>query len=96
MAGNYPDGVTGNEYQISGADREFTDERTVYCPNENCEQYENAQDVTFDLQGYKDQEWGTWTCPVCKLDHEYEAEVDRNDGPDPDDWRDEQFARGMD
>lgn len=96
MSGYYPEGVTGNEYQIAGPEREFSDERTVYCYNDDCEQFENAQDVTFDLQAHGSAEWGSWTCPVCKTEQEYEAEVTYEDGPDPDNWRDEQFARGMD
>jgi hypothetical protein len=54
---NYPPGVTGNEYEIAGPDREFEDERT--CPD--CDQVSIV-----DVTGYGWEEW--WTCPWCKAE----------------------------
>lgn len=51
---NYPPGVSGNEYEIAGPDREFTDERDC----SNCD-----RTAVVDVTGYGWEEW--WTCPYC-------------------------------
>lgn len=56
---NYPPGVTGNEYEIAGPDREFTDERDC----EGC-----GRLSTVDVIGYRWEEW--WTCPHPSCLHE--------------------------
>ncbi|NBT76237.1 MAG: hypothetical protein EBT15_09780 [Betaproteobacteria bacterium] len=86
MSGYYPDGVTGNEYAIAGADREWDDERTVACQNEDCAEFEVDTDLEVALSSYGSSEWGSFTCPACGTQGEYEGEV--NDEPDPDRYRD--------
>lgn len=75
MSGYYPAGVTGNEFEIAGADREWRDERDVYCNNEECESFEEVVTVEIDLESYRDNEWGTWECPTCGEASEYESTV---------------------
>lgn len=87
MSGYYPDGVTGNEYQIAGADREWDDERVVHCQNADCAVFDQAQDVEVALSSYRSQEWGSWVCPTCGTQGEYEAEVEVEED-DPDRYRD--------
>jgi hypothetical protein len=82
MSGYYPDGVTGFEFAIAGADREWDDERNVYCHNEDCEDFEVKKDLLVALSSYRSSEWGDYQCPVCDTWGEYEGEVG---GEDPDD-----------
>lgn len=76
MSGYYPDGVTGNEYEIAGADREWEDDRDVVCTNDDCDSEGETQTVTVDLQSYRSSEWGTWTCPKCGTENDYEGDAD--------------------
>jgi hypothetical protein len=87
MSGYYPDGVTGNEYAIAGADREYEANRNVYCHNEDCADFEVEVDLEVSLASYRDNEWGTFTCPTCKTQGEYEGEVEIEED-DPDRYRD--------
>lgn len=87
MSGYYPDGVTGNEFAIAGAEREYEDERVVYCQNEDCAEFDEAQDALVDLSSYGADEWGVWTCPTCQTQGEYEGEVEIEED-DPDRYRD--------
>ena len=84
MGGNYPDGVTGGEYEIAGPDREWDDVRTVSCQNEECEDFDVEKDLPLSLSSYRSDEWGTFECPVCKTQGEYEGTTNYEDGPDPD------------
>jgi hypothetical protein len=77
MSGWYPPGVTGNEYAIAGAEREWTDTRTVKCQNEDCIDYAQRVDAEVDLASYGSDEWGAWTCDSCGKDSEYEGTVER-------------------
>ena len=93
MSGNYPEGVTGNEYAIAGADREWDDERVVYCGNEDCADFEVEKDLMVSLQSYGSSEWGTFECPTCGAQGEFEREVEwEEEDPDEayermrDDW----------
>lgn len=76
MSWNYPPGVTGNEYEIAGPDREWSDEREVYCKNEECSEYEKEREEEVDIQSYRHTSWWSWTCPTCNQ----EAEFERDDG----------------
>lgn len=71
---NYPEGVTGLEYEIAGPDMEYTGERLVQCYNEECSMFEQDQDVEIDLAAYRGEEWGNWTCPTCGKKDEYTGE----------------------
>jgi hypothetical protein len=82
MSGYYLDGVTGNEYAIAGADREWDDERSVYCHNEECAEFEIQKDLMVSLASYGSSEWGVYTCPVCDQEGEYEGEVGGEDSYD--------------
>jgi hypothetical protein len=74
MSGYYPDGVTGNEFAIAGADREFYDERDVYCNNDDCDWLEKLVTVEILLSQYRDRVWGEWKCSNCNKWSEYEQE----------------------
>lgn len=76
MSGYYPDGVTGNEFAIAGADKEWSDERDVACDNDECLACGEEVSVTLDLASYGSVEWATWTCAKCGKDNEYEGDVD--------------------
>ena len=84
MSGYYPDGVTGNEFAIAGADRERSDEREVACDNDDCIACGEDVTVTLDLSSYRNTEWATWTCDKCGKNVEYEAERDETDDYDVD------------
>lgn len=71
---NYPSGVSGNEYEISGPDAEYTAERTVQCWNDECSLFELDQDVKIDLSAYRGEEWGDWTCDACAKTRDYTGE----------------------
>ena len=72
---NYPPGVTGNEFQIAGAD-EFTAEREVTCWNEACRMFEKKQTLELELQAYGYEEWADFTCPDCGTEETYEGRVE--------------------
>lgn len=78
---NYPDGVTGNEFAIAGADKEWEDERTVACQNEECADFEYEVDLMVDLASYSYEEWGTFTCPTCGQQGEYAGTIEYDDSP---------------
>lgn len=89
MSGYYPAGVSGNEYQIAGPDREYSEERTVSCWNDECPQFEVELEAEVDIQSYNWQEWWSWTCPECKSERDFEAEIsDSNDEYEPDRYMD--------
>jgi len=73
---NYPEGVTGLEYEIAGPDREYTGERLVHCINDNCPLFEREQEVEVELRSYQFSEWGEWTCEGCNHTDEYHGDVD--------------------
>lgn len=75
MSGYYPDGVTGNELAIAGPDRDYYEERDVYCNNEDCPDLEKYVTMEIYLQSYRSNEWGSWTCPTCNAVWEYEGEI---------------------
>ncbi len=83
MSGYYPEGVTGNEYEIAGATHEDTAERNVYCNNEDCTEFENETWADVNLESYGTREWGTWKCRHCGEMQDYEAEREYDD-VDPD------------
>ena len=68
MPSNYPPGVSGNEYEIAGADyqREYTDKD--FCPK--C-----LMGGTLYQEGYQSQHWVF--CSECG--YERELEGDKND-----------------
>lgn len=65
MSGYYPEGVTGNEYEIAGG-YEFTRERGDTCENETCEAF-GVEDVEVevDITRYGYNEYYDWECPTC-------------------------------
>jgi hypothetical protein len=71
---NYPTGVTGNEYQIAGAENNCSGERQVQCWNHDCSRFEQDQEVTMDLAFYRGDEFGNWTCATCKRSNQYIGE----------------------
>jgi phage/plasmid primase-like uncharacterized protein len=77
MMTNYPEGVTGSEYEISGPMAEYT--VNVYVPCGSCGQ---EHDYEVDVQYYDNTEFGTWTCVYCEYDNHFER------CPDYADWND--------
>lgn len=75
----YPPGVTGNEYEIAGPDKEWEEERT--CSNEDC-----GFSGLVNGETYNNTE--AWTCPQCGRAH------DAYVGPDPDDYDDREDECG--
>lgn len=71
---NYPPGVTGREYEIAGADKEF--EAARKCEDEDC-----GFHGIVEIEEYQKQQW--WTCPKCGKAH------DKYVGPDPDYYRED-------
>lgn len=92
MSGYYPDGVTGNEFAIAGADGNMDiADQEVYCDNEQCEKYDEAQWVDIiDAEYYRSNAWGYWKCPSCETEQEWEGDVPVQDPPEyePEDYMD--------
>ena len=66
--GNYPEGVTGNEWQIVGPEREYSDERLVTCMI--CDR---ESEQLLDIAYYNDGlEWAEWKCSLCNSNNVYE------------------------
>lgn len=81
---NYPAGVTGNEFAIAGADREWDEKRAVCCNNQECADLQIERDVLVSLSSYGSQEWGTFTCPTCGTEGDYENTIEDDEGGNPD------------
>ena len=92
MSGYYPDGVTGHEYAIAGADREWTDTRRVSCGNGECAEYDVMVDAEVDLSSYGYDEWGVWTCPACGEDCEYEGTIEPDEPEYEPEYDDPRFS----
>lgn len=72
---NYPPGVYGGEYDISGPDREFNDDREVTCQNVDCTEFDKYLEAHVLVQGYRDKEWWSWTCSVCNEEEDFSVEL---------------------
>ena len=76
---NYPAGVTGNEYEIAGADAEYTEYRADSCDNEECTAFEVEDvEVEVDIESYRYEEFYKWTCPVCKESKDVERNTEND------------------
>jgi hypothetical protein len=86
---NYPPGVTGREYEIAGADAEWTETKTVHCQMEDCPRFEEEVEVELDLQSYRGEWWGTYTCPTCDKDSDFDGNLEdmRDYDTEYDAWR---------
>jgi hypothetical protein len=62
---NYPPGVSGREYQISGHLREYTELHTVICGDPECIMYDTEHDVDLLVQDYGDESNWVWVCDYC-------------------------------
>ena len=82
MTSNYPPGVTGNEFAISGPDREW-EERSL------CE-YCNHIDNNVHQEHHSEGRW--FICSNCEQTTEL-GFLEEIEGPDPDDWRDRMLDR---
>lgn len=71
---NYPEGVTGNEYEIAGPDAEYTDTREDYCRNEECSFFETVREVEIDVSEFAGRVWGEWKCATCGHQNDFEGE----------------------
>ena len=87
---DYPPGVTGNEYEIAGAD--YEKESDVPCPYEPKKGTEDSLpcgEPTME-SGYQGQRW-----LVCDNGHNTDLDPLDSDGPDPDQAYDEARDREM-
>lgn len=85
MSSNYPPGVSGNEYQISGPEDEYTDDREVSCGNDECSEYDKTLEVEVDIELYRGTETFKWQCPNCKSESEFTiSRVEESGASDPD------------
>lgn len=77
MSGYYPDGVTGREYAIAGADGNMDiEDQKDFCTNDNCPSEGEEQYVTIvDAEYYGSDAWGSWTCEFCGTENEWEGSV---------------------
>ena len=80
MSGNYPDGVTGNEYAIAGPDYEQEEDREVECANRD--ECDFIDTLTVLVYGFEGKRWTRWTCPECATENEDEWEADESDYDD--------------
>lgn len=80
---NYPPGVTGNEYAISGPEREWEEDR--FC--DECE-----KDTRHTCQAHRDH--GAWAnCNECGQETDITDELET--GPDPDEAYDRMRERDL-
>jgi len=63
---NYPEGVTGSEYEIAGPQGEHETTALVQCTGCGWE-----DDLTFDVSYYDGEEFGYWSCPTCGKENGY-------------------------
>ena len=67
------------------AEGELETNKTVYCQNEDCADFEVELDADLLISYYGSYGTATYTCPTCKADSTHEFEVDEYDfGYDPD------------
>lgn len=81
---NYPPGVTGNEYEIAGADEvELT--VSACCDNKTCAEYsKDVDDQKVTAEVYKGVVYYSWDCPVCEVTAEFER--------DQSEWEDRDYS----
>ena len=73
---NYPQGVSGNEYAISGAD--YEKESTEPCPRCACNLPDCPEHTLLLIeQGYHGERW--LTCPQCDYTRDLESLEDYNE-----------------
>lgn len=82
MSGNYPDGVTGNEYEIAGPDYESEEDREVECRNRD--ECDFIDTLTVLVYGFEGKRWTRWTCPECATENEDEWDADESDDNEDD------------
>jgi len=66
---NYPEGVTGMEFEIAGPDGVRDETHEVYCSNENCRTFESDKEVTGESTFYDYTVSFSWICSTCKTDY---------------------------
>lgn len=64
MSDNYPPGVSGFEYQIAGAEKEWEELRICA----SC-----GKEALFDMAAYAGEVWGT--CPSCGETQDFESDA---------------------
>jgi len=85
MYTNYPEGVTGNEWQIAGASAEFDETREVQCGNDDCAKFEELVEVGVYTRAYDDGvRVFEWTCPTCGKRDEDEYYYEHHTEYEPD------------
>lgn len=88
MYTNYPEGVTGNEWQIAGASAEFDETREVQCDNEDCASFEELVEVAGETQAYDFFRVFDWRCPTCDKSQQDEYEYEEHTEYEPDQFMD--------
>lgn len=81
MSGYYPDGVTGNEFEIAGPDGYLNVEVDVeICDAQlhdgNYCQF-SGQVLVIDAAYYRNEIWGTLECPECHQRSDWEDTLDK-------------------
>jgi hypothetical protein len=69
MGWNYPDGVTGNEYEIAGADAEGNETDVRECQETGAE-----HTVNIWWEDYRGTRYERWDCP-CGAEHATETDL---------------------
>lgn len=77
MSGHYPEGVSGFEYQIAGAQSQYSDVRPHRCDNDECKMFE-VEDVEADveIEYSRGMEYFEWKCPTCGETADVELNVE--------------------
>lgn len=83
---NYPEGVTGNEYDIAGPSADFSETREVQCGRDECDAFETLVEVEGDTRVYGDTFYFSWTCPTCSTPGEDEYDADYHVEYEPEDY----------
>lgn len=66
---NYPEGVTGLEYEIAGPQLERDGVHEVYCSNDDCSMFESYIEESGTERWYDGQGTFTWSCDVCLTEY---------------------------
>ena len=69
---NYPEGVTGLEYEIAGPQLERDGVHEDYCRNDDCSLFEEYREQEGTESWYDGQGTFYWKCERCNMPHDME------------------------
>lgn len=70
----YPEGVSGNEWQIAGGPI-FDQDIESSCSNEACPAHAETKIRTVEFEGHGSTAYGIWECDLCGTENNEELEA---------------------